>query len=324
MSRKPLYSEGSKREHLDLFAGCGGFTLGLSRSNLDVSTTRICEKDPKALKTLELRYPEIPKTPNDIKELSYAPKTTRKPWIITGGFPCQDISGANPFGKGLKGSRSGLWFEFKRIIQETQPEWVIIENSPNLRTKGLGTVLKDLREIGYLGVYTIIGGQHLGSPMPHKRERIWIVAHPMRSVWRFQPQGNSEVLGQGGESPEKTERSPLSDKTGRSGEGTEALAHPNSEGREGGLSGREIAWGQTLLGCIGRCLSELEGRWRVAPPSPYQHSWEPPRLKPRLDRSSSRISSRVDRLRQIGNSVIPDIPEAIGNAIHLMENNATA
>jgi len=307
------------KEHLDLFAGCGGFTLGLERSSLPVKTTRICENNPKALQTLELRFPEIPKTPSDIKELTYAPKT-RKPWIITGGFPCQDISGANPFGKGLKGSRSGLWFEFKRIIRETHPEWIIIENSPNLRSKGLGTVLQDLREIGYLGVYTIIGGQHLGSPMPHKRERIWIVANPMRSVWRFQSQGHPEVLEQGGQSPEETQWSPLSDKIGRSGEGTETLAHSNCKGRQGGISGREIAWGETLLGCIGRCLSELTGRWRVAPPSPYQHSWEPPRLKPRLDRSSSRLPSRVDRLRQIGNSVIPDIPEAIGNAIHRMEN----
>jgi len=307
------------KEHLDLFAGCGGFTLGLERSSLPVKTTRICENNPKALQTLELRFPEIPKTPSDIKELTYAPKT-RKPWIITGGFPCQDISGANPFGKGLKGSRSGLWFEFKRIIRETHPEWIIIENSPNLRSKGLGTVLQDLREIGYLGVYTIIGGQHLGSPMPHKRERIWIVANPMRSVWRFQSQGHPEVLEQGGQSPEETQWSPLSDKIGRSGEGTETLAHSNCKGRQGGISGREIAWGETLLGYIGRCLSGLKGRRRVAPPSPYQHSWEPPRLKPRLDRSSSRLPSRVDRLRQIGNSVIPDIPEAIGNAIHRMEN----
>ena len=307
------------KEHLDLFAGCGGFTLGLERSSLPVKTTRICENNPKALQTLELRFPEIPKTPSDIKELTYAPKT-RKPWIITGGFPCQDISGANPFGKGLKGSRSGLWFEFKRIIRETHPEWIIIENSPNLRSKGLGTVLQDLREIGYLGVYTIIGGQHLGSPMPHKRERIWIVANPMRSVWRFQSQGHPEVLEQGGQSPEETQWSPLSDKIGRSGEGTETLTQSNCKGRQGGISGREIAWGEALLGCIGRCLSELKGRRRVAPPSPYQHSWEPPRLKPRLDRSSSRLPSRVDRLRQIGNSVIPDIPEAIGNAIHRMEN----
>ena len=296
------------RGHLDLFAGIGGMSLGLERSKLqNVSTARICEKDPKARKVLDKHYPGIPKTP-DIKELK---GNEEKYWIITGGFPCQDISGANPFGKGLKGSRSGLWSEFHRIIKEAQPEWVIIENSPNLRTRGLATVLQDLRKIGYLGIYTIIGGLHIGTPHTHKRERLWIVAHPMRSVWRFQPQGYSEISEQRGKSPP--------DKAGRSGKRAEVMADTHSERWKGGLSGREVAWGETLLGYIGCCLAELKGGWRVASPSPYQHSWEPPRLKPRMGRSSSRLPSRVDRLRMIGNSVIPDIPEAIGNAINLME-----
>lgn len=101
-----------------------------------------------------------------------------RPWsghvdIVSGGFPCQDISAAGK-GKGLTGSRSGLWFEMLRIIKEVRPAFVIAENSPYLRTNGLGTVIKGLAGLGYVGQVGVLGAWHVGAN--HRRNRMWVIA----------------------------------------------------------------------------------------------------------------------------------------------------
>ena len=105
-----------------------------------------------------------------------------KPWrglvdVITGGFPCQDISIAGR-GKsvGINGKRSGLWGEMHRIICEVQPSHVIVENSSMLASRGLGRVLGDLASIGYDAEWDCIHAAHVGAP--HLRDRIWIYAYP--------------------------------------------------------------------------------------------------------------------------------------------------
>ncbi|MGP1579961.1 MAG: DNA cytosine methyltransferase [Wolinella sp.] len=99
-----------------------------------------------------------------------------EPWrgiidVVSGGFPCQDISIAGK-GAGLSGERSGLWREMARIIKEVEPRYVFVENSPMLRSRGLREVLYDLASMGYDTRWGILGAYHLGAP--HKRERIWI------------------------------------------------------------------------------------------------------------------------------------------------------
>lgn len=108
------------------------------------------------------------------------------PWagkvdIITGGFPCQDISSSGK-GAGIEGSRSGLWKEYSRIIGEIRPEFVYAENSPLLRTRGLGVILGDLSSMGYSARWCVLGAWHIGKV--HKRDRMWILAYPNRSEWR--------------------------------------------------------------------------------------------------------------------------------------------
>jgi DNA (cytosine-5)-methyltransferase 1 len=107
-----------------------------------------------------------------------------KPWngcvdIVTGGFPCQDISVAGK-GKGLDGERSGLWGEMARIIGEVRPKHVFVENSPALTIRGGTRVISDLTEMGYDCRWGVVGAHHVGAP--HRRDRIWIVAnsHSMR------------------------------------------------------------------------------------------------------------------------------------------------
>jgi DNA (cytosine-5)-methyltransferase 1 len=94
--------------------------------------------------------------------------------VVCGGFPCQDIS-AQGGGDGLDGERSGMWREMARIICEVQPNGVLVENSPMLTSRGLGTVLGDLAAMGFDAQWGVLGASDFSGP--HKRERIWIVAH---------------------------------------------------------------------------------------------------------------------------------------------------
>ncbi len=101
-----------------------------------------------------------------------------RPWagcvdIVTGGFPCQDISAAGR-GAGISGERSGLWSEMARIIGEVRPRYVLVENSPMLTIRGLGTVLGDLAALGFDAEWGCLSAAATGAP--HKRDRMWIVA----------------------------------------------------------------------------------------------------------------------------------------------------
>ncbi len=162
---------------LSLFTGIGG---GLLASKLlDWQTVCGVEINPYCRKVLLARQADgiLDKFPiwDDIKTFD------GKAWqgqvdVVSGGFPCQDISSAGKQA-GLSGERSGLWFEMLRVIGEVRPPYIFAENSPNLRTKGLQQVLEGLAGLGYDAQWGVLGGWHLGAP--HKRNRMWIVAsHP--------------------------------------------------------------------------------------------------------------------------------------------------
>ena len=128
-----------------------------------------------------------------------------RPWkgligVISGGFPCQDISVAKGKGEGLAGSRSGLWFEYQRIIDEVRPRFVFAENSPNLRTKGLGTIIEGLTRMGYGVRWGVLGAWHVGAN--HKRNRMWVLAHSdekglQRTQWSKGPGSEGREISDG-------------------------------------------------------------------------------------------------------------------------------
>ena len=100
------------------------------------------------------------------------------PWrgivdVVSGGFPCQDISAAGK-GAGIDGERSGMWGEMARIIHEVRPKYVFVENSPMLTSRGLGRVLGDLAGLGFDARWGVLGAADVGAK--HQRDRIWIVA----------------------------------------------------------------------------------------------------------------------------------------------------
>lgn len=158
--------------HLDLFSGIGGFALGMPTVNRRFYS----EIDEYACKVYQKRFPDaIPL--GDIRTID-GERLQREysgQWIITGGFPCQDISVAGK-GAGLDGERSGLWFEMHRLIREIRPRIMVAENVSALTVRGLDTVLGSLAEIGYDAEWTCIRASDVGAP--HRRERIWIVSYP--------------------------------------------------------------------------------------------------------------------------------------------------
>jgi DNA (cytosine-5)-methyltransferase 1 len=166
---------------LDLFSGIGGFSLGLERTG-GFKTVAFCEIEPFPRRVLAKHWPEVP-CYHDVRELTADQLAADGIGIdvICGGFPCQDISFAGK-GAGLAGERSGLWSEYARLIGELQPRYAIVENVSALLSRGLADVLGDLAALGYDAEWHCIPASAVGAP--HRRDRIWIIAHANGSEWR--------------------------------------------------------------------------------------------------------------------------------------------
>lgn len=160
-----------KREltHGSLFSGVEGFGLGAALAG--IRTEWSCESEGYQTKVIKKNFGNGHTVYGDIRTLENPPFVN----IISGGFPCQDISVAGK-GAGIKGGRSGLWGHMRRIIGDVRPDYVIIENSPLLRKRGLEYVLHGLSEIGYDAQWQCLQGSFVG--MQQRRERIYIIAYP--------------------------------------------------------------------------------------------------------------------------------------------------
>jgi len=158
-------------KHGSLFAGIGGFDLGFERAG--VETVWTVENDKSCNQVLATHWPDI-KRYGDVKEVGK--RNLESVDIISGGFPCQDLSVAGRR-EGLAGDRSGLWFEFARVIREMEPEWVVVENVPGLFSSNGGTdfavIVRTLEQFGYCVVWRVLDSQYFG--VPQRRRRVFIV-----------------------------------------------------------------------------------------------------------------------------------------------------
>lgn len=156
---------------LHLFAGIGGCALGFQRAG--ITPTALVEIDGWRRSVLKRHWPDA-QIHDDVQ--TFRGDMLEQPVdIITGGFPCQDISYANRTATGLEGSRSRLWYEQLRIVDEVRPRYVLTENSSALRSRGLDTVLRGLDAIGYDAERHCIPASFLGAW--HKRDRVWLLAY---------------------------------------------------------------------------------------------------------------------------------------------------
>ncbi len=161
-----------------LFSGIGGIDLGLERTG-EFKTIWFSEVDDYASAVLKKHWSNVPNY-GDIKTIPW--RKIRKPDVLCGGFPCQDVSIAGK-GAGIKeGTRSGLWKEFAKAIRILRPRYALIENVPMLANRGLDIVLSDLAQIGYDAEWNIISASSVGAP--HKRERLFIITYPNRLRYR--------------------------------------------------------------------------------------------------------------------------------------------
>jgi DNA (cytosine-5)-methyltransferase 1 len=164
---------------VSLFAGVGGFDLAMERNGVNVVANVEIDKHCQAL--LERKFPNSKQfndvttvTGKDLIDAGFNPSRG----IITGGFPCQDLSVAGKRA-GLAGSRSGLFWEIARLVEETQTQWFILENVPGLLSsnegKDFGVVLGQMADLGYSVAWRTLDAQHFG--VPQRRRRVFIVGN---------------------------------------------------------------------------------------------------------------------------------------------------
>jgi len=177
---------------LALFAGAGGGILGGHLLGWRTVCAVEWEQYPASVLCARQNDGLLPPFPiwDDVQTFD------GKPWrgivdVVSGGFPCQDISAAGK-GAGIDGERSGMWGEMARIICEVQPGYVFVENSPMLTSRGLGRVLGDLASMGFDAKWGVLGADAIG--LPHRRERIWVLATNSSNKY-VERGGKKEVLG---------------------------------------------------------------------------------------------------------------------------------
>jgi DNA (cytosine-5)-methyltransferase 1 len=313
-----------------LFAGIGGFELGLERAGLEIAWQ--VEVDPYCRAVLEERFPAARRF-EDVREVGAA--TLEPVDLVCGGFPCQDLSFAGK-GAGIDGARSGLWSEFARIVRELRPCYVLVENVPGLLTgKGkrwdrapVGRVLGDLAEIGYDAEWACLSAAEFGAP--HLRKRVWIVAYPVGAGTGVeehrggrqgrQPAGPSEPALLRQEDRQDRPERPLPDRPD--------VAHPprDAEARPAAVPGAERQ----------RARSRGAGGRAGAVPDPARRGSIPRRAQcgaeagpatgpgggcghwaaePDVGRVAHGVPDRVDRLAALGNALVPQIAEWIGTRI---------
>ncbi|MDH0367997.1 DNA cytosine methyltransferase [Brucella anthropi] len=275
---------------LDLFSGIGGFSLGLERTG-GFETVAFCEIEEFPRRVLAKHWPKVP-CYHDVRELT-ADKLAADGIsvdVITGGFPCQDLSLAGKKAGMGEGTRSGLWSEIDRLIGELRPQFVIVENVANLLSGPseqpggwFGRVLGDLAERGYNAEWQNIPAAAMGAP--HLRERAWIVAYPSKERQSETRQFRRIELAQW-----------LSSRS-------EAVISANDrQERTEGSQSQQISGFSAFSWCEDvRRAEDLRGRSDLPPP---------------LFRGGrDGVPHWVDRIGACGNAVIPQIPELIGHAI---------
>lgn len=168
---------------LDLFCGAaGGWSLGLHRAGMQ--TVAACEVDPVRRILFQGNFPDA-LIYDDVRTLTaerLAADGVGAIDVVAGSPPCQDASTANTSGKGAGGARTGLVADFVRLVREVRPSWVLFENVPGLRTRGVDWVLSALAAAGYPSWPLVVGAWHAGGP--HKRNRVWVVAPHVSRIGR--------------------------------------------------------------------------------------------------------------------------------------------
>jgi len=306
-----------------LFSGIGGLDLGLERAGMKVIWQS--EIDPYACKVLKKHWPEVPNH-GDIKQIDW--RAVEPVDVICGGYPCQPFS--------LAGQRKGtddprhLWPWVRTAISELQPRYAILENVRGHLTMGGTQVIGELAEIGYDAEWRVVSAAGMGAP--HRRERIIIVAYPNDSrggtserridtnraqevkgrqnitqPWAsgcstdVANTGEQQLNGRGHQhgASASEERQTVQEQVDRSSSNV-AYAKGSASGVTQSHGLRARVWKTTELGESDSTTRTIGDWWKV---------------EPELGRVADGIPNRVDRLKGLGNAVVPQVAEYIGRLI---------
>ena len=316
--------------HVDLCSGIGGFSLGFEWAQLSTPIL-FCDTEPWCRKILAKNFPNVP-IATDVKELANDPERLVPDCdILTAGYPCQPFSVAGKQ-KGTEDDRH-IWPFIFRIVAQKRPTWCVFENVHGHIAMGLDQVLADLESEGYSTRTFVVPA--CGVNAPHKRDRLWIVAHSELaysvSIRRGRRNSTRRETGERDVQSEEQGRSSMGRETeGRGqprgenvadttilgsqehGHGKpdefvhvgENVADTSGEGSQGRLSGRSNSERQSFVGQSG-CSSSTYGQ-------SGEDWWA---VEPNVRRVAHGIPKRVDRIKGLGNAIVPQIAMNIGLAI---------
>ncbi|CAB4135391.1 Dcm Site-specific DNA methylase [uncultured Caudovirales phage] len=269
-----------------LFSGIGGLDLGLERAGMEVIWQS--EIDPYACKVLSKHWPKVVNHGN-IKDINW--EDVVRPDVICGGYPCQPFS--------LNGHRAGqddprhLWPWVRNAISELRPQYAILENVRGHLTLGGASVIGDLTALGYDAEWHVISAASVGAP--HRRDRIVIIAHPNNTGNRTSQYATNKKWTQAIEGQNKLSQ------CGSSGSSTD-VAHNDSQWD--GLN-----WSQKTARQARYFRADNTRREAT---NVSRQWWA---TEPDVGRVVNGVPSRVDRLRGLGNAVVPQVAELIGRMV---------
>lgn len=280
-----------------LFSGIGGLDLGLERAGMAVRWQS--EIDPYACRVLAKHWPGVPNL-GDITKIDWS--TVERVDVICGGYPCQPFS--------LAGVRRGeddprhLWPHFARAIRVLRPRYALLENVPGHLSLGFGRVLGDLAELGFDAEWDCIPAAAVGAP--HLRYRLFVVAHAngeQHESCSPAVRGSSTPLVPADTNSDELRQEPV---TVRRGEGARVVG---DDGKT-----RDMADAQEFSVRAGLRESEPGGERRRRPGDGGRssHTWS---VEPDVGRVAHGVPARVDRLRALGNAVVPQVAEFVGRRI---------
>ena len=273
---------------LDTFAGIGGFSYAAHELVGGFKTTQFVEIDPFCQKVLKKHFPKVP-CHDDIKTFTAFPGQFD---VITGGFPCQDLSVAGKRAGITKQSRSGLFYELIRVIRLVRPKFVVMENVAAILNNGLDIVLGELSEAGYDAEWSIISASSLGAA--HRRSRWWCVAYT--NDYGSSPSSINEINDETDSSSQKGQNQ-VSQSSGSSKSSDSRIIQSSTEFTNSNSEGLQR-----------KILSKMEsGIWSAKHTRRLDPNWRSYVSKPILPRGSYGLSNRVDRTRALGNSIVPAV-----------------
>jgi len=290
-----------------LFSGIGGFDLGLERAGMKVIWQS--EIDTFASRVLKKHWPDVPNL-GDITKVDWS--EVERPDVICGGYPCQPFSTAGKRG-GANDARH-LWPAMHNAIRLLRPSYALMENVRGHLSLGFGRVLGDLAEIGYDAEWQVIPAAAVGAP--HKRDRVFIVAYP-----------TSQFSNGSNNNPRVGLESQSFSKLGNNG-GSQSLADTNGRRQQKrnaqigvvsivGESSTEMANTKSTVNVRGVRVSEND-RSKVFSRRDNQRGtasnacWKWWEVEPSVGRVANGVSDRVDRLKGLGNAIVPQVAELVG------------